>query len=127
MMDEELEQLLEGTENVYKDEFMEDIFNDQEDPDTRIETMSDKESQEVEKDVDIVITDNEEEESAGDEFKLRMREKGKEIEETMDTPPSTPIRFPRTHIVLLSSDKETLQDMTVTTKDAPSSVNKEKL
>ncbi|GJV45670.1 hypothetical protein Tco_1430206 [Tanacetum coccineum] len=33
MMDEELEQLLEGTENVDEDEFLEDIFNDQEDPD----------------------------------------------------------------------------------------------
>ncbi|GJS67773.1 hypothetical protein Tco_0682338 [Tanacetum coccineum] len=83
---------------------------------------------EVEKDVDmVIINDGEEEESSGDEFKLRRREKGKGIEEARDTPLPTPNRSPRTHIAPLSSDKETLQELTVTTKDAPSSADKEKL
>ncbi|GJS54242.1 hypothetical protein Tco_0627604 [Tanacetum coccineum] len=44
--DEELDQLLEGNENVDVYEFMNNIFNSQEDPDTRIEPRSDKESPE---------------------------------------------------------------------------------
>ncbi|GJS67473.1 hypothetical protein Tco_0682037 [Tanacetum coccineum] len=90
--------------------FMNDIFNIQEDPGTRIELGSYKESPEVEIDIDLVIinANDEEEESAGDEFELKRREKGKGIEETRDTPPTTPIRSPRTHIAHLSSDKETL-------------------
>ncbi|GJT73414.1 hypothetical protein Tco_1032700 [Tanacetum coccineum] len=109
MVDEELEQLLEGTENVVVDAFMDDVFNSQEDLGTRIEPTSDKESLEVEKDADmVIINDGEEEESVGDEFELRMREKGKGIEETRDTPPPTPIRSPRTHTSPLFTDKETL-------------------
>ncbi|GKA93316.1 hypothetical protein Tco_0815302, partial [Tanacetum coccineum] len=90
--------------------FMNDIFNIQEDPGTRIDLGSYKESPEVEIDVDLVIVNanDEEEESSGDEFELKRREKGKGIEETRDTPPTTPIRSPRTHISHLSSDKETL-------------------
>ncbi|GJU61800.1 hypothetical protein Tco_1243635 [Tanacetum coccineum] len=97
-------------DNVMIDEFMNDIFNIQEDPGTRIELGSYKESPEVEIDVDLVIVNanDEEEESAGDEFELKRREKGKGIQETRDTPPTTPIRSPRTHIAHLSSDKETL-------------------
>ncbi|GJY84554.1 hypothetical protein Tco_0497930 [Tanacetum coccineum] len=127
-VDEELEQLLEGTENVDVDAFMDDVLNSQEDPDTRIETKIDKESPKAEKDADMMIINNEEEEeSVGDEFELRMREKGKGIEETRDTPLTTPIRSPRTHIAPLSLDKETLQKLTITTEDAPSSVDREKL
>ncbi|GKB73204.1 hypothetical protein Tco_0934616 [Tanacetum coccineum] len=108
MMDTELYQLVEGTENVDVDVFIDDVLNSQEDPDTKIEPRSDKESLEAEKDVDMVNIDNdEEEESAGDEFELR-REKRKGIEETKDTPSPTTIRSPRTHIAPLSSDKETL-------------------
>nr|GEX43502.1 retrovirus-related Pol polyprotein from transposon TNT 1-94 [Tanacetum cinerariifolium] len=44
MVNEELDQLLEGTENVDVDEFMDDILNSQEDPHIRIEPRSDKES-----------------------------------------------------------------------------------
>ncbi|GKD42140.1 hypothetical protein Tco_1266785 [Tanacetum coccineum] len=76
MVDKELDQLLEGAENVDVDAFMDDVLN--------------------------------KEESAGDEFELRRREKGKGIEEIKDTPLPTPIRSPRTHIAYLSSDKETL-------------------
>ncbi|GJS57092.1 hypothetical protein Tco_0651876 [Tanacetum coccineum] len=127
MMDKELDQLVEGTKNVDVDVFIDDVLNSQEDLDTKIEPRSDKESLEVEKDVDMVnIANDEEEESAGDEFELR-REKRKGIEETKDTPLPTPIRSPRTHIAPLSSDKETLQELTILTKDAPSFADKEKL
>ncbi|GKC68138.1 hypothetical protein Tco_1100736 [Tanacetum coccineum] len=127
--DKELDHLLEGTENADVDEFMSDIFNNQEDPDTRIDPRSYKESPEVENDVDLVIVNanEEEEESAGDEFELRRRVKGKGIEETRGTPPSTPIRSPRTHKAPLSTNKETLQELTIITEDAPSFVDKEKL
>ncbi|GKE14163.1 hypothetical protein Tco_1421740 [Tanacetum coccineum] len=127
MMDEELEQLLEGTHNV--DAFMDDVLNSKKDPDIRIEPRSDKESPKVMESADILTIHDEEveEESAGDEFELRKREKRKGIEETRDTPLPTPIRSPKTHIALLSSDKETLQELTITTEDAPSSADKEKL
>ncbi|GJU85890.1 hypothetical protein Tco_1293436 [Tanacetum coccineum] len=110
MVDEELDQLLEGTENVDVDAFMDDVLNSQKDPGTRIEPRSDKESLKGEKDADMVnvTNDDEEEESVGDEFELKRREKGKGIEETKDTPPPIPVRSPRTHIDPLSSDKETL-------------------
>ncbi|GJV42339.1 hypothetical protein Tco_1420779 [Tanacetum coccineum] len=78
MVDEELEQLLKGTENVVVDAFIDDVLNSQEDLSTSIEPTNDKESLEVKKDADmVIINDGEEEESAGDEFELRMREKGK--------------------------------------------------
>ncbi|GKC10772.1 hypothetical protein Tco_1007554, partial [Tanacetum coccineum] len=126
IVDEELDQLLEGTENVNVDTFMDDVLNSQEYPGTRIDPKSDKENLEAKKDVDmVIINDGEEEESAGDEFELRRREKGKGIEETKDTPP--PIRSLRTHIYPLSADKETLQELIVITQDAPSSADKEKL
>ncbi|GJY98686.1 hypothetical protein Tco_0516116 [Tanacetum coccineum] len=107
--DEELDHLLEGTENADVDEFMNDIFNSQENSSNRIEPKREKESLEAENSADMVtINDEVEEESAGDEFKLKIREKGKGIEETRDTPPSTPIRSPRTHKAPLSTNKETL-------------------
>ncbi|GKC31069.1 hypothetical protein Tco_1038363 [Tanacetum coccineum] len=85
--DEELDHFLEGTKNVDEDKFMDTIFNSKEDPDTRIEPRSEKESSKVEKSADMVtINDEVKEESAGDEFELKRREKGKGIEETRDTP-----------------------------------------
>ncbi|GJS70586.1 hypothetical protein Tco_0703427 [Tanacetum coccineum] len=79
MVDEELEQLLEETENVAK------------------------------KDADMVIINaREEEESAGDEFELRKRNNGKGLEEIRDSPSPTPIRSIRTHIAPLPTDKDTL-------------------
>ncbi|GJS52616.1 hypothetical protein Tco_0625978 [Tanacetum coccineum] len=103
MVNEEIENLVEGTKNVNLDEFMNDIFDDQEEPNNRIDPRSNKGSLEVEKDAGMVIISNDdvEEESAGDEFELRRREKGK--------------------------DKETLQELTVITQDVPSSTDKEKL
>ncbi|GJX15593.1 hypothetical protein Tco_0216425 [Tanacetum coccineum] len=72
MVDKESEQLVEGNENMNVDTFMDDIINDQEDPDTRIEPRSDKKSMEVMKSADMLIIhdDEEEEGSAGDEFEL---------------------------------------------------------
>ncbi|GJY38528.1 hypothetical protein Tco_0424892 [Tanacetum coccineum] len=101
--DEELDHLLEDNENVNVDEFMNDIFNSQEDLDTRIEPRSDKESPKADIDADMVIVNanEEEEESAEDEFELKRRIKRK--------------------------DKETLQELTIITEDAPSSADKEKL
>ncbi|GKC23583.1 hypothetical protein Tco_1025733 [Tanacetum coccineum] len=58
MVDEELYHFLDGNENVDVDEFMSDIFKNQED-------------------LVIVNANDEEEESAGDEFELRRRVKGK--------------------------------------------------
>ncbi|GJW84360.1 hypothetical protein Tco_0157505 [Tanacetum coccineum] len=110
LVDEEIKTMVEGTKNVDKDEFTDEIFNDQEDLGTRLATRCHKESLEVKKSVDVLIINNDEdeEESARDEFILRRREKGKRIEEIRDKPPTTPIRSPRTHIAPLSSDKETL-------------------
>ncbi|GJT70053.1 retrovirus-related pol polyprotein from transposon TNT 1-94 [Tanacetum coccineum] len=99
VVDEEIEQLVEGTENVNVDEFMEDIFNNNE----------------------------EEEGSAGDEFELKRREKGKGIMETRNTSPPIPIRSPRIHTASLPSNKETLQELTDSAVIAPSSSDKEKL
>ncbi|GJW51450.1 hypothetical protein Tco_0092801 [Tanacetum coccineum] len=101
LVDEEIEQLLEGNENVDTDEFMDEILNSQEDPDTRIEPRSDKESPEVKKSADVLIIhdDEEEEESAGDALIRR-----------------------KTHIAPISSDDETLHEFTVSTQDSPSFV-----
>ncbi|GJU24155.1 hypothetical protein Tco_1162776 [Tanacetum coccineum] len=95
MVDEELDQLLKGTETVDVDAFMDDFLNSQEDSDTRIKPKSDKESPKAEKDVDMVTIHYEEVEEglAGDEFELRRREKEK------DAPSSV--------------DKEKLQELTV--------------
>ncbi|GJR56993.1 hypothetical protein Tco_1499155 [Tanacetum coccineum] len=108
LVEEEIENLVEGGNNVDVNKFLDEIINDQEDLDTRLEPASHKESLEVKNSVDVLIIhddDEEEEESARDAL---IRRKGKGIEEIRDTPPPTPIRSPRTHIAPLSSDKETL-------------------
>ncbi|GKB00553.1 hypothetical protein Tco_0828546 [Tanacetum coccineum] len=104
IVDEELDHLLDGTKNV-------------------------DESPEVENDANMVIVNanKEEEESDRDKFELKRRVKGKGIEETRSSPPPTTIRSLRTHVAPLSTDKETLQELTVITEDAPSSADKEKL
>nr|GEX90873.1 glutathione S-transferase T3-like [Tanacetum cinerariifolium] len=70
LVEEEIETMVEGTENVDDDEFMDEIFIDQEDPGTRLEPGSHKESPDVNKNADIlIINDNDEEkESVGDEL-----------------------------------------------------------
>nr|GFC46981.1 hypothetical protein [Tanacetum cinerariifolium] len=129
IMDEELDHLLDGNENVDENAFMDYIFNNQEDLGTRIEPRGDKESPKAKINAHIVpiSTNEEEEESPRDEFELKRRENGKGIEETRDTPPLTPIRSPRTPTASLFIDKNTLQELTVITEDAYSSSDKEKL
>ncbi|GKB63991.1 hypothetical protein Tco_0920177, partial [Tanacetum coccineum] len=75
-----------------------------------------------------IVNNNEEEEGSAKEALIkRNHRKGKGIEEIRNLPPPTPIKFPRTHIALLSTHKETLQEFTVTTEDALSSADKKKL
>nr|GEX17639.1 hypothetical protein [Tanacetum cinerariifolium] len=86
-------------------------------PNTRLEPMSDKESQEVEF-TDVVIPvnvydDEEEEDEITDEvYELKRMEKGKNVEESRITPFPTPIRSPRIHTDLISLDTEKLQELT---------------
>ncbi|GKC33020.1 hypothetical protein Tco_1040314 [Tanacetum coccineum] len=67
-----------------------------------------KESSEVEITtvVQSVNVIEEEDESAEDDYELRRREKGKNEEEPRNTPSPTPIRSPRIHSTLISSDTE---------------------
>ncbi|GJX29696.1 hypothetical protein Tco_0237775 [Tanacetum coccineum] len=101
-------------------------------PGTRLEPRSDKESSKVEitKDKEVEITNdeevevtnvvipvnvNEEEEEITDEvYELKRREKGKIVEKSRSTPFPTPIRSPRIHTDLVSSNTEKLQELTVT-------------
>ncbi|GKD99076.1 hypothetical protein Tco_1382973, partial [Tanacetum coccineum] len=105
---EKIEKLVEGTENVGEDEVDNSILNSQNDPDTRSDPESYKESPEVEKTNYV----KEEEESVEDDYKLRRSEKGKDVEETRNTPPPTPTRSTMIHSNLLSSDIEKLQELT---------------
>ncbi|GJW59478.1 hypothetical protein Tco_0108813 [Tanacetum coccineum] len=101
---EEIEKMMKGSENVIDDSLP--PRNDEPNiPGTRLEPKSNKESPEVE------ITNDEE-----------RREKGKIVKESRSTPFSTPIRSPRIHTDLVSSDTEKLQELTVTdTKNISSS------
>ncbi|GJU02855.1 hypothetical protein Tco_1113193 [Tanacetum coccineum] len=79
---EEIEKLVEGTENVEIVEVNSSTLrqNDtQNDPDTRLEPRSNKESPEVEitAEVQPVNINKEEEESAEDDYELKRREKGR--------------------------------------------------
>ncbi|GJZ76889.1 retrovirus-related pol polyprotein from transposon TNT 1-94 [Tanacetum coccineum] len=119
----EIEKMVEGPENVIDDSSI-PRNDDQNIPDTRLEPRSDKESPEVEitNDEEVEITNvvipvnvNEEEEEITDEvYELKRREKGKIVEESRSTPFPTPIRSPRIHTDLVSSDTEKLQELTVT-------------
>ncbi|GJW16416.1 hypothetical protein Tco_0020549 [Tanacetum coccineum] len=127
---EEIEKLVKGSENVIDDSLPPrndepHIFG------TRLEPWSDKESPEVEKtnDEEVEVTNvviyvnvNEEEDEITDEvYELKRREKGKIVEESRSTPFPTPIRSPRTHTNLVSSDTEKLQELTVTHTQTTSS------
>ncbi|GKA82917.1 hypothetical protein Tco_0789665 [Tanacetum coccineum] len=114
-------QMMEGSENVIDDSLP--PRNDE--PKilgTRLEPRSDKESPEVEitNDEEVEITNvvipvnvNEEEDEITDEvYELKRREKGKIVEESRNTQFPTPIRSPRTHTNLVSSDTEKLQELT---------------
>ncbi|GKB00745.1 hypothetical protein Tco_0828738 [Tanacetum coccineum] len=81
LMAEQIEKLLEGTENVENDVVDNSILNSQNDPGTRLE----------------------EEELVEDDYELRRREKGKEVEESRNAPPPTPTRSIRFHYTLVDS------------------------
>ncbi|GJS56117.1 hypothetical protein Tco_0629479 [Tanacetum coccineum] len=126
----EIEKMVEGSENVIDDSLL--PRNDKSKiPDTRLEPRSDKESPEVEitNDEEVEITNvvipvnvNEEEDEITDEvYELKRREKGKIVEESRSTPFPTPIRSPRIHTDLVSSDTEKLQELTVTDTKTTSS------
>ncbi|GJR78180.1 hypothetical protein Tco_0148965 [Tanacetum coccineum] len=127
----EIEKMVEGSENVIDDSLL--LRNDESKiPGTRLEPRSDKESPEVEitNDKEVEITNdeevkstnvfihvnvNEDEEEITDEvYELKRREKGKIVKESRSTPFPTPIRSPRIHTDLVSSDIEKLQELTVT-------------
>ncbi|GJY91078.1 hypothetical protein Tco_0506274, partial [Tanacetum coccineum] len=89
----EIEKMVEGPENVI-DNIPIPRNDDQNMLGTRLETRSDKESLEVD------ITNDE--------------EKGKIVEDSRSIPFPTPIRYPRIHTDLVSSDIEKLQELTIT-------------
>ncbi|GJX64064.1 hypothetical protein Tco_0298407 [Tanacetum coccineum] len=112
---EEVEKIGEEQENIVDDSSI--PRNDESNiPGTRIEPRSDKESPEVEianeKEVEIIQETEE---------RLLIREKGKNVEETRNSPIPTPIRSPRIHTNLVSSDTEKLQEMTDTPHTTSSS------
>ncbi|GKF74121.1 hypothetical protein Tco_0220453 [Tanacetum coccineum] len=98
---------------------------------TRLEPRSDKESPEVEitndeeveiTNVDIPVNVNEEEDEITNEvYELKRMEKGKIVEESRSIPFPIPIRSPRTHTNLVSSDTEKLQELTITDTKTTSS------
>ncbi|GJS99611.1 hypothetical protein Tco_0820781 [Tanacetum coccineum] len=126
---EEIEKMVDGQENIVDDSSI--PRNDE--PNilgTRIKPRSNKESPEVEitKDKEVEITKetlvveitnivilvnvNDDDEEITDEvYELKRREKGKLIEETRNSPIPTPIRSPRIHTNLVSSDIEKLQEL----------------
>ncbi|GJT72665.1 hypothetical protein Tco_1031951 [Tanacetum coccineum] len=95
LMAEEIKKLVEGTKNVK----------------VNVEPRSDKERPKVEKIIDIsqpVNVIEEEEESVEDDYELKRREKGKEIEESRNTSSPTTTRSLRTHSTLISLDTNKL-------------------
>ncbi|GJX54248.1 retrovirus-related pol polyprotein from transposon TNT 1-94 [Tanacetum coccineum] len=144
---EEIEKMVEEQENIVDDSSI--PRNDESNIlGTRIEPQSDKESPEVEiakeKEVEITqeteveitqetptvditnviipvnVTD-EDEEITDEVYELKRREKGKNVEETRNSPIPTPIRSPRIHTNLVSSDTEKLQELTDTPHTTSSS------
>ncbi|GKE06393.1 hypothetical protein Tco_1398411 [Tanacetum coccineum] len=84
---EEIEKLVEGMENVGADEVDSSALrqnDNQNNPGTMLEPRSNKESLEVEitTEVQLVNVNEEEEESAEDDYELKRREKGKNVDPT---------------------------------------------
>ncbi|GJS04818.1 hypothetical protein Tco_0321326 [Tanacetum coccineum] len=127
---EEIEKLVEGSENVI-DDSLPPRNDEPQIPGTRLEPRSDKESPEVERtnDEEVEVTNvvipvnvNEEEDEITDEvYELKRREKEKVVEESRSTSLPTPIRSPRTHTNLVSLDTEKLQELTETHTQTTSS------
>ncbi|GJZ88084.1 hypothetical protein Tco_0659866 [Tanacetum coccineum] len=119
---EEIEKMVDRQENIVDDSSI--PRNDEPNiPCTRIEPRSDKESSEVEiakekeveiskeNEVELTNVNDEDEEITDEVYELKKREKGKLVEETRNSPIPTPIRSPRIHTNLVSSDTEKLQDL----------------
>ncbi|GKA85302.1 hypothetical protein Tco_0806956 [Tanacetum coccineum] len=135
---EEIEKMVEEQENIVDDSSI--PRNDESNiPGTRIEPRSDKESPEVEiakekeveitqeKEVEITnviipvnVTD-EDEEITDEVYEVKRREKGKNVEDTRNSLIPTPIRSPRIHTNLVSSDTKKLQELTDTHTTSSSS------
>ncbi|GKD63378.1 hypothetical protein Tco_1305486 [Tanacetum coccineum] len=95
---EEIEKLVEGSENVEVNNSPLRNDDDQNVPGTRLEPRSDKERPEVDNIAEIsqpVNVTEEEEESLEDDYELRRREKGKHVDEIRNTPFPTTIRSSR--------------------------------
>ncbi|GJU57489.1 hypothetical protein Tco_1235255 [Tanacetum coccineum] len=110
---EEIKKLVEGSKNVENVEVDSSTLrqNDtQNDPGTRLEPRSNKESPEVEITAEVkpVNINEEEEESTEDDYELKRMEKGKNVEESRHTPSPTTVRSPRIHSTLIYSDTEKL-------------------
>ncbi|GKE30602.1 hypothetical protein Tco_1445986 [Tanacetum coccineum] len=113
----EIKKMVEGPENVIDDSSI-PRNDDQNILDTRLEPRSDKESPEVEitnneeveiTNVVIPVNVNEEQEEITDEvYELKQREKGMIVEQSRNTPFPTPLRSPRIHTDLISSDTKKL-------------------
>ncbi|GJS79025.1 hypothetical protein Tco_0728906 [Tanacetum coccineum] len=123
MASKDIEKMVTKPENVINDSLI-PRNDDQNILGTRLEPRSDKVSLEVEiTNVVIPVNVNEEEEEITDEvYKLKQREKGEIVEVSRSTPSPTPIRSPRIHTDLVSSDTKKLQELTKTdTTPTPSS------
>ncbi|GJU63643.1 hypothetical protein Tco_1245478 [Tanacetum coccineum] len=110
LMAEEIEKLVEGSENVEENvEIASSLLrndDNQTNPGTRLEPRSDNESPEVENIAKIsqpVNVIEEEEESSEDDYELKRREKGKHVEEIRNTPSHTIIRSHRIQSTLVDS------------------------
>nr|GEZ01829.1 hypothetical protein [Tanacetum cinerariifolium] len=109
--------MVDRTENIEEDVVDNSSLNSQNDPDTRLEPRRYKESPEMEKIAVVsqhVNVIEEEDELAEDDYELRRREKGKEVEETRNIPPPTLTRSTRIYSTLISSNTEKLQELTIT-------------
>ncbi|GKB53794.1 hypothetical protein Tco_0904547 [Tanacetum coccineum] len=86
---EDIEKMVEGMESEDSDKVDNSILNSQNDPVTRLDLRSYKESLKVKipAAVQPVNVMEEEEESAGDDYGLRKRVKRRDVEETRNAPP----------------------------------------
>ncbi|GJZ08440.1 hypothetical protein Tco_0542723 [Tanacetum coccineum] len=134
----EIEKMVEEQENIVDDSSI-PRHDESNIPGTKIEPRNDKESPEVwiakEKEVEITqekeleitnviipvnVTDKDEE-ITDEVYELKRREKGKNVEETRNSPIPTLIRSPRIHTNLVSLDTEKLQELTDTPHTTSSS------
>ncbi|GJU86605.1 hypothetical protein Tco_1294151 [Tanacetum coccineum] len=93
LVDDEIEKIVEGNDDVDENQFVDEILNSQEDPNTRIEHESHKERPEVEKSVELMIINKEEEEESVEDT-LR-RKKWKELKKLTASKPSSSLPKPK--------------------------------